>query len=208
MGVSIPHLQERALQRKVYPFPVFWIRLILVDMDEVETLKKPDAKPATPWYDSNLFWGPVGFVVTIVLALIVAMKHEFRWLLWGAWLVSIVPIWWLAKRTREVWLVLALGVVLSGAAFLGLNYWLRPSPAPAVAILPPVQVPASSQPKNDAHPSLPAIPPPRNPSAPKKKQHPSTSQVLKSPIALMLLENIVKSPAWIKTSPSGTSTSR
>jgi hypothetical protein len=36
----------------------------------------------------------------------------------------------------------------------------------------------------------------------------SPSQSLKSTTALMLLENMVKSPAWIKTSPSGTSTSR
>lgn len=80
--------------------------------------------PSTSWYETNLIWIPVGSIFAILLTLVVAFKHEFRWLLFLAWLVSAPPIWLLAKRTREVWLITGFGLVLSGAALIWFNHWL------------------------------------------------------------------------------------
>jgi hypothetical protein len=101
--------------------------------------EKATASPSAPWYESNLLWGPVSIVATIVLTIIAAVKHDFRWLLILAWPVSGVAIWWAAKRTREVWPITILGIMMSGGGLLWLNSWLRPatiSTPPAVALSP------------------------------------------------------------------------
>jgi hypothetical protein len=121
-------------------------------MNNFEILGSPDSKP--PWYESNMIWGPLSVIVAIALTLVPALMHEFKWLLGIAWLVSLLPIWWLAKRTSEARIVLILGVVLSaalfGAGFMALSR-MMPSPSPTTATV----AAGSSQPGQSTHPPEP-----------------------------------------------------
>ena len=86
------------------------------------------SSPQPPWYESNLFWGPVALAVGIVLTVVAAMKHDLRCLLWFAWACFEVAIWSLARRTRRALLasILILDGVLVGGGLLGINHWLHP----------------------------------------------------------------------------------
>jgi hypothetical protein len=100
------------------------------------------AEDKTAWYESNLLWGPLALAGAIVLTVVAATKHDLRWLLWFAWPCFAICIWWVAKLTKEKWIVTVLGTAIAGAALLWLSSWLRPEP--------PQQVKAEdhTQPKN------------------------------------------------------------
>jgi hypothetical protein len=78
---------------------------------------------SNPWYESNLLWGSVGIVITVIAS----SKHDLRWLFLIAWPCLGVPMWSLASRTRWVWPAAVGGVVLIGAGLLALGIWLKPS---------------------------------------------------------------------------------
>jgi hypothetical protein len=105
------------------------------------------APPArnTPWHESNLLWGPLALAIAIILTVIAAAKHDLRWLLWFAWPCSGVAIWWLAKRTREVWPITLLGSALAGVCLLYLGNWLKPSAPAAISTSTALPSPRSDQ---------------------------------------------------------------
>jgi hypothetical protein len=80
----------------------------------------------SPWYETNLIWGPVSLGVGILLA-VVAMKHDLRWLLWLAApcfifaAIVIVHNWVRGKMLVLCSVVLAAVIVI---ATLGLHKWL------------------------------------------------------------------------------------
>jgi hypothetical protein len=93
---------------------------------------------STPWYESNLLWGSVGTILTVIAS----SKHDLRWLFLLAWPCLSVVAWRLANRTRWVWPVAVVGVTLIGAGLLGLSIWLKP----VGSNRPPSLVPASPKP--------------------------------------------------------------
>lgn len=119
-------------------------------MNNSESPASLDSKPS-PWYERNLFWGPVAIVVGLVIAAI--SNHELRWLLWFAWPLTLLVVVWLAKRTREFWPIALMGSILSSAATTLLYLQLKTSPAPASATVQPVQPPAPSQTKPEQQPA-------------------------------------------------------
>jgi hypothetical protein len=106
--------------------------------------EKPTSE-GVPWFESNLFWGPLGLASGIILTVVAAMKHDLRWLLWFAWPCFGVAIWWLAKRTREVFLVSIFGITLTGGGLLWLSHWLRPEQVSTVGPTPNSAAPAPEQ---------------------------------------------------------------
>lgn len=81
-----------------------------------------------PWYESNLFWGPVALGAGILLTVVAAMKHDLRWLLWLAWPSFVFAFWTVIKcvnpvRVRRI----AIGacVVVVGTGLYGMGIWLR-----------------------------------------------------------------------------------
>lgn len=178
-------------------------RIIIERMNNFEILESPDSKP--PWYESNLLWGPLTVIVAIALAVVPALLHEFKWLLGIAWLVSLLPIWWLAKRTHEVWIVLILGAVLSaalfGAGFIGLSR-MMPSPSPttatsAVATSQTSQSTAPPEPKVEQPPVKSTLP--HNPSRTKDQRRAATSRT--SPPAATATQP--QPPTTINSAPNG-----
>jgi hypothetical protein len=131
----------------------------------------------TPWYESNLLWGPFALSVGIILAVVAATKHDLRWLLWFAWPCFAISIWWLSRRTREVLVVTILGTVIAGLGLLWLNNWLRPeSVKVAVNALPPQAL----TPKSDPAPTSRTSPaPPTTGTKPPKEQPETTKPVVK-----------------------------
>lgn len=74
-------------------------------------------KPALPWYESNLLWGPGSFAVSFILTVIAATKEDLRPLLWLSWPFASVAIWTIiratvtTKKTRGALLILGTAVV-------------------------------------------------------------------------------------------------
>lgn len=137
--------------------------------------EKPD-QSAVPWYESNLFWGPLALAGGILLTVVAAMKHDLTWLLWFAWVCFGVVIWWLARRTREVLLISVLGVVVAGAGLLWLSNWLRLKATAEVSTADTVSSGAS--PINRAPPHSPATSS-TSPNPPNEAEPPG-SKALKS----------------------------
>jgi hypothetical protein len=96
-----------------------------------------------------LLWGPVGLVLTLV-----GSKYGSGWWFVFAWFCIAWIIWREAGRTKEIWLVRILGLVLLGAALFGLSAWLRPPASPPVATA-PTELPRATEPSTPA----PAAPP-------------------------------------------------
>jgi hypothetical protein len=120
-----------------------------------------------PWYESNLLWGPLALAGGIILTVVAAMKHDVRWLLWCAWPCFSVAIWWLARRTREVWLVSILGIIVAGGLLLWLSNWLRGSQQVASTHTLPVPSSEKLAPTPDTtQPQIPAIKPVEIPAKP------------------------------------------
>jgi hypothetical protein len=111
--------------------------------------------PGSPWYESNVFWGPLSLAFGVILTVTAAVKHDLRWLLLFAWPCFGIAIWWLARRTREVLLISVLGTVLAGAGLLWLSGWLRPQQS-ATAVLAPSS--PTQPPHQQASPTSEPIP--------------------------------------------------
>jgi hypothetical protein len=72
-----------------------------------------------PWYESNLLWGPVGLVATI-LAVVFGMVA----LLWLAWVVTWITVWAITQRIAQPRCEPAyfvLGVIVSGLLLYGIR---------------------------------------------------------------------------------------
>lgn len=115
-------------------------------------MAEPEIK--TPWYESNLFWGPVSLVAGIILTVVAAMTHDLRWLLLFAWGCFGVTAWSLAKRTASTRIVFVLSMLLVGTCLLLLSDWLKPPLSPE-AVQPVVrpyaiieEIPLSSLPES------------------------------------------------------------
>lgn len=110
--------------------------------------------PESPWYESNLIWGPVAFI----LSAIPSINHDLRWFLWLAWPCFGLVIWRLSKKTREPRLVAMLGIAITGGGLLWLGSLLRPK---AVSVK--ADIATSAPPLNRAGTSTPAaLPPTKN----------------------------------------------
>ena len=153
----------------------------------------PDLKNQPPWYESNLFWGPLASAGGIILTVVAAMTHDLRWLLWFAWPCFGVAIWWLARRTRAVVLVSVLGIVLTGAGLLWLNRWLQPEQISAVAPTPKPMEPSTGQ----------MVPPQPKPISPPRYVTKTTPPL--GPVGLKGLSNLeLKSQALSMVAAIGT----
>lgn len=115
---------------------------------------KKQGQSAVPWYESNLLWGPLALAAAILLTVVPALKHDLSWLLWLAWACFGVVIWWLARRTREVFVITVLGVVIAGAGLLWLGNRLRQKAIPDVSTVGTVS--SGTTPTNQSHPVPPA----------------------------------------------------
>ena len=126
------------------------------------TIKEGKVESGGPWFESNLLWGPVGFL----LAATASAKHDLRWLLWLSWPCFAVVIWRLARRTQEVLVVTLLGTALVGFGLRELNVWLRPEQRKAAPVTPAVQ--SVNPPSSPAPAKAPA---PTQPRVAKKAKH-------------------------------------
>jgi hypothetical protein len=129
-------------------------------------------RPSASWYESGLFWGLVGAAIAFVLAALT--DHNLRWLLWLAWLCSILLSFWFAKRTQEFWAIGVMSSVLSTSGFVWFYQHLKPSPVPTEAAQPAKPSPPPSQPKpeENASPSVSVASPKVNPHP--VRRHPVT----------------------------------
>ncbi len=74
------------------------------------------------WYESNLLWGPVALGAGILLAVVAAMKHDLRWLLYFAAPCFVFATWSLLKRwLRRLWLIAS--VLVCALLICGGLYW-------------------------------------------------------------------------------------
>ena len=87
-------------------------------MDEINNIPQQ-----VPWFESNLLWGPVALGAAILLALVVAMKHELRWLLGFVALCFIFVLWALVRRRLKAWLLVVV-VSIGGLLICGGIYWM------------------------------------------------------------------------------------
>ena len=82
------------------------------------------------WYESNLFWGAIAAISasgTIVLTVVATMKHDIRWMLFGAWICSVVALWAILKLLKwRQWLCVPLAIVLAFSLW-ELSVWLNPN---------------------------------------------------------------------------------
>ena len=102
----------------------------------------------TPWYERNLFWGPVALGSGMVLTVVAAIKHDLRWLLVPALLCFLIASWAALRGVKPIWLrwaaVAAAAVVVSGGLYQ-LDHWLYPLVATKTAPPVPLQT-AGTQP--------------------------------------------------------------
>jgi hypothetical protein len=128
----------------------------------------------TPWFESNLLWGPLALVVSIILTAVPAKKHDQLWLLLFAWPFFGVFVWWLARKTREIWIIFILGILLSGMFLLWLSRWLQ-TEQPKTAIPPQV---TASEPTSAVTPQVTVTPPTMLQSSKKNLQAPKQLSAL------------------------------
>lgn len=184
---------------KTCAFCTAGLKRIIEGMNNSESPAMPDVKPAVPWFESNLFWGPVALVAGLILTALA--NHNLRWLLWLAWPCTVLVVVWLAKRTREFWPVAVMGAILNSAALFYLYLHFKPSPAPAVATVQPAQTPPPSQPKPVQQTGPSTVPTPRSPSPPTKKpQHPATQAAPSLPVPTVTQP---QPPVTIASAPNG-----
>ncbi len=82
-----------------------------------------------PFYERNLFWGLVSFVVAAVLVaggLLLPPTQLAKALLWIAWLVSAVPLWLAWREVRNRWVATPCGLLCWGIVAISLfSVWDR-----------------------------------------------------------------------------------
>lgn len=122
----------------------------------------------TAWYESNLFWGPFGIGVAIVLLVVPVVTHHLGWLLGLAWPIFSGSIWGLARRTRETLIITVLGSTVAGLLLLLLGFRLKSAPTPPV-----VTSVSPSKPENLAPAKLNDPPPAVSKTTPKTVTSPS-----------------------------------
>jgi hypothetical protein len=82
-------------------------------------------KRQTPWYESNLLWGPAGFVLALILAGVSGMVAP----LWLAWVVSWITVWAVTERIAQPKCEPAyfvLGIIIFGSLLYGIRVGLGP----------------------------------------------------------------------------------
>lgn len=110
------------------------------------------ASPPSPWYESNQLWFWLATIIAIILTVVAAMKGDLRWLLWFAWLASIIPVCIIAKNLHSSkYSQIFLAMILFSLASFGL-YWMHSSLEPPKADDVVFAKPIASEPK-----SFPAI---------------------------------------------------
>jgi hypothetical protein len=122
--------------------------------------------PNTPWYESNLLWVPFSLAFGIILTVVAGIEHDLRWLLWCAWPFFGASIWRIAQRTREVWIVFLLGVILVGAGLWWLSNWLKPEQTVTTVV--PTPQPTPKNPAPEPQPQAKPAPKFFKPTAPPK----------------------------------------
>jgi hypothetical protein len=144
--------------------------------ESLQSKQNSETPSSVPWYESNLLWGGIGTVLTVVGA----MKHNLLWLLWFAWLCFLFTIWNATRGMKSFrgYVCLA-GFILVSGGMLGLKIWLSPQIAPAAVNTnrsatqqnPPSttttqSAPPEPPPKQHKQESATAIPPPAPTSHP------------------------------------------
>jgi hypothetical protein len=79
----------------------------------------------TPWYERNVFWGPVSLGCGIILAVIASMKADLRWLFWFAWPLLSAGVFGATKHRKWVWPTTIVASLVLGVGLLALSRWLR-----------------------------------------------------------------------------------
>lgn len=86
------------------------------------------AQIKTPFWEKNLFWGPLGIVVGIVLMVLAVMK-DVRWLLFVAWPCLLLNLWVatcdISSQKRKVTVFLGLLFIFASGHW-ALHVWLAP----------------------------------------------------------------------------------
>jgi len=157
------------------------------------TTKTISGTGPTPWYESNLLWGPLALGVGILLTVIAAMEHDLRWLLWFAWPCFGAVVWWLARRTHKKVLISITGIVVVGAGLLWLGIRLRPQQV--------VTAQMPSTPESNAHPQPQMPPVSLKPETPVKSHTLTHSTAPKKPVQASV--DTPPSPGSIIQSNSG-----
>jgi len=84
----------------------------------------------TPWYESNLLWGPVAIALSIILTVVAAKLRDVRWLLWIAAPPFTFGFWAICRpltsRLLRRSLVALAGVIVCCSLFLLYRYLPRP----------------------------------------------------------------------------------
>jgi hypothetical protein len=91
-----------------------------------------------PFHQSNLFWGSVSAVFAIVIAVVVAMIKDVRWLLIFAWPFATLAVWEFARTwglPKQIKWLTGSGSVLAGVGLVALYLLL----APATSFVPSIQ---------------------------------------------------------------------
>jgi len=82
-----------------------------------------------PFWERNLFWGPVGVFLSVILAVLAVMK-DVRWLLFVAWPCLLLCVW-VATRDIVSWQRRAtcflVVIILAAVGHLTLHNWLQPN---------------------------------------------------------------------------------
>lgn len=93
-------------------------------MPENSSQAADNSPDGAPWYESNVLWGGIGIVCTVVAA----MKHNLLWMLWFAWLCFMFNVWSIGRRYhRRRWLIWICGVLIVSVGLFELRNWLSTS---------------------------------------------------------------------------------
>jgi hypothetical protein len=170
----------------------------------------------TPWFESNLLWGPLTLGGAILFTVVPTVKHDLWWIVWFAWPCFAVVIWWLSRRTREVFLISVLGNVLTGCGLLCLSNSLRPeliavgTPQPQQVLsssVTPLDHPATQSRKRSKPPisRIEETPPRTQPSSPQTQLDAHVQavpqQVFNAPGGINIGGGIVDHPTVINNGP-------
>jgi hypothetical protein len=100
-----------------------------------------EANHNSRWHQSALFWGCISAVVAIVIAVVVAMIKDVRWLLFFAWLFAAAAVWEFARTwgsARHVKWITASGSLVAAVALFALYLGLGPEGLSTLATMPDI----------------------------------------------------------------------